>query len=572
MPRSRLNLCKSLPGVLAALLIFCGGTLQAGAANTHGLASVEWLAAKLDSPKLVLLDASQTFNYIDAHIPGARSVSFPEALSVSGNTTVSYGGGIDFISDSGAPYPFQDLPREPMEKIFRSWGINDDSIVVVYDHGETMLASRLFYSLYYWGVKNVYILDGGFYKWREKNLPVSTEIPPAPVPGTVTIGTGKSEILADTQEVLNASGSPDKVQIFSFLNSRSLYKQPMYNRLGRIPHTMNTPEEMFLNKDKTFKSPEEIKRIFAFFGASPDKPTITYCGGNVAGSTGFFILKFLAGYSNVKLYGGSLLAWEHDERILPLWAYDQVYKMRDNGWIAWWNGARTRSLGNIHTSLIDIRSESEYAAGHLPFALNIPYRVFKETLGDWERLAARLEVGGVNQGHEAIVYGNGLTRESALAAWTLEYLGQRAVSVGIESLRDWENQGHRPVKTPPELGKKRVPFDLIIEPSPYKPSLRSALRADLKKVPDFPRIFIASGPVPPKNTPPGEMMHIHSARALKPEGGLLDAGALYTLFSENYKIPKLAEIVCVADDPADAALNWFAMKQLGYPNVTVLLP
>jgi 3-mercaptopyruvate sulfurtransferase SseA len=36
-------------------------------------------------------------------------------------------------------------------------------------------------------------------------------------------------------------------------------------------------------------------------------------------------------------------------------------------------------------------------------------------------------------------------------------------------------------------------------------------------------------------------------------------------------LPRHAEIICVADDPGEAAANYFILKLMGFPNVKVLL-
>jgi hypothetical protein len=36
-------------------------------------------------------------------------------------------------------------------------------------------------------------------------------------------------------------------------------------------------------------------------------------------------------------------------------------------------------------------------------------------------------------------------------------------------------------------------------------------------------------------------------------------------------VPRSAELVCVADDPGEAAVNYFILKLMGYPDVKVLV-
>lgn len=35
-------------------------------------------------------------------------------------------------------------------------------------------------------------------------------------------------------------------------------------------------------------------------------------------------------------------------------------------------------------------------------------------------------------------------------------------------------------------------------------------------------------------------------------------------------VPRYAEIICIADEPGEAAANYFILKSMGYPDVKVL--
>ena len=54
-------------------------------------------------------------------------------------------------------------------------GIGDASHVVVYDHMGGQFATRLWWSLVYYGHDAVSVLDGGWNRWVEEGRPVSAE-------------------------------------------------------------------------------------------------------------------------------------------------------------------------------------------------------------------------------------------------------------------------------------------------------------------------------------------------------------------------------------------------------------
>ena len=164
--RKTLKYCFLL--VLAGLLVFAHTALAQGVAGN--LVSVDWLQDNLKKKDVLILDASNTKNYLAKHIPGAISVSFTEQESVSQGVSLSYGGGVDFFTDmETCPYAFQEMPVPQMEKLFQAWGISPNLKIIMYDEGGIFHAARLFYSLYYHGfpVKSLDILVGCLSKWQE---------------------------------------------------------------------------------------------------------------------------------------------------------------------------------------------------------------------------------------------------------------------------------------------------------------------------------------------------------------------------------------------------------------------
>ncbi len=61
--------------------------------------------------------------------------------------------------------------------------------------------------------------------------------------------------------------------------------------------------------DGTFKPVEELREIYAPFGVTADKEAIIYCVIGGRSNQTWFVLKYLLGYPNVRLYDGSWLEW-----------------------------------------------------------------------------------------------------------------------------------------------------------------------------------------------------------------------------------------------------------------------
>ena len=216
------------------------------------------------------------------------------------------------------------------------------------------------------------------------------------------------------------------------------------------------PSDDFYNADKTFKSADEIRRMLSYLGVKPEQQVYTYCGGGIAASVPFFAARFILDYPQVKLYQESELGWLRDERVLPYWTYDAPLLIRETDWLKTWGGKMFRMYGVSEVSMIDVRPADVFKQGHMPYALNIPADVFKSNLKNPEKLAEILGQAGVNASHEAVVISDaGLNSNSALAFFMLESLGQKRVSVFMDSIDKWLERGLEVTKDATAVGPKK---------------------------------------------------------------------------------------------------------------------
>ena len=518
-------------------------------AANNNLVDVMWLEKNLKNPNVLILDASSAAAYARKHIPGAVNTDF-------------------------YAYGIKDVSLEKTEATFQSWGVSPNKRIVLYDQGDTMLATRVFFSLYYAGfpVKNLAILDGGFSKWEEQKLPVTKDVPPSQQ-GSFRIRKFDESVRARLPEFLTASGDPVHNVLLEALEPSWHYGEfKMMVRPGHIPNAVMLPRNDFLNADKTFKSPEEIKRMLAFLHIAPDQQIYTHCGGGVAASVPFFALKFIVGYPNVKLYVESEMGWLSDERQLPFWTYDAPFLMRDTQWLQFWDSQMLRTYLHPDLSIVDVRPAEAFNQGHLPYSLNIPADVFKSNINNPTKLAALLGPAGVDASHEAvIVSGAGLTKESALAFLMLEKLGQQKVSIFVDSLDQWSKRGF-PVKTEATVvAPRKTPQDAAIPPTTYPDNLRSGvITSDAKGAGVYPRVLIASGANVPAQAQDGKVVHVPYTDLLNPDGTPKAAKDIWNILTKA-GVPRFAELVCFSDDPAEAAANYYILKLMGFPDIKVLV-
>jgi 3-mercaptopyruvate sulfurtransferase SseA len=543
-----------------ALILASCLTLTAAAAAVetqeglhNHLADVHWLQQNLKNPDVVVLDASPQ-TYPQKHIPGAVSVNIYELFAYG------FGG----ISDART------------EQVFQSWGISAGKKVVMYDSGGDNLATRLFFDLDYHGFpeKDLYVLDGGLSKWQKEGLPVTNEATPPPQRGSFKIAKMNDDLRVGLPDFLTGSGDPAHYALVEGLEPTWHFGAiAPFERGGHPPNGIMAPQDDFYNPDKTFKSPEEIRAMLNYLGIRPEQQLYTYCGGGVAASVPFFAAKFIAGYPNVKLFPESELGWLSDPRGLPYWTFDAPYLMRQTGWLQFWSGKMIRMFLGAPISIVDVRPAAEFNQGHVPFSLNIPSEVFKNNVSNPARLAEILGPAGVNPAHEAVVIsGAGLSKDSALAFVMLEKLGQKKVSIFMDSIEQYAKLGYPVSKDATVVAPKKAPHDLSIPPATYPEQFRSGvLIADTNSTNGtYPKVFIASGKELPAKAQAGKVVHVPYTELLNADGSPKAAKDIWNIL-EKAGVPRYAELVCISDDPGEASVDYFILKLMGFPDVKVLV-
>ena len=532
------NLARWLWAIVAGSLFIAHGA----AAESNRLVSVQWLGQNLGRGDLLLIDASPATLHAANHIPGAVNVD-----------VFSFGGRNPSASE--------------MQGLIQSWGVSPGKKVVIYDQGGTYFATSLLFDLYYYGVAPgaLVVLDGGLAKWQAQGGAVTKEPTVAPKPGTFRVAKVNEKVRVRLPEFLVASGDPAGNALVEALEPGQHFGgMKFFDRAGHIPNAVMTPTADFYNADKTFKSPEEIRRMLAYLGVRPEQQVYTHCGGGIAASVPFFAMKFMLDFPRVKLYKESQLEWLRDDRGLPFWTYDAPNLTRDKAWLNGWGNKMMRSFGVAKLTVIDVRPEASFKQSHVPFAINVPAEVFRRSLASPAALTEALGAAGVDPDHEAVIVSErGLNADSALAFLMLERVGQKRVSVLADSVDDWAFAGF-----PIEKDAK----DPSAAPTSYPVSHQAGLvTSERREAPGlYPKVYLASGKSLPSNVPEGKVIHLPYTDLVNADGKPKAAMEIWnTLVKAG--VPRYAEIVTFSDDPGEAAANYFILKTMGYPDIKVLV-
>lgn len=85
----------------------------------------------------------------------------------------------------------------------------------------------------------------------------------------------------------------------------------------------------------------------------------------------------------------------------------------------------------------------------------------------------------------------------------------------------------------------------------------------------YSRIMISSEKDMPAKVQEGKVVHIAYTDLLNGDGTPKEAKDIWKILA-NAGIPRYAELVCFSADPGEAAVNYFILKLMGFPDVKVL--
>ncbi len=258
------------------------------------------LAARLDDPHLLIIDARSPDDYAKGHLPGA--INLP---------------GIDWRTPEVKPGqgPSQYLFRDPAnpdridlaryEALLSTAGVRNDHRVVVYgNHAGKTDGSVPAMILRLLGHRDVAFLDGiGVEQWTASGYALSTQ-PRTLAPSTYSaVDTGAVWSLAQVLERLD-----DPSVVFHDTRSAAEFsgKNPRDNaRGGHIPGAALLNYEDLLDPNtRTALPPQAVARKLAARGITPDKTVVLYCQTATRVSLPYLLLGDL-GYHNIAVYDAS---------------------------------------------------------------------------------------------------------------------------------------------------------------------------------------------------------------------------------------------------------------------------
>ena len=278
--------------VAGSLALLGGAVLAATPIPAGPLVSTEWLAQNLDNQQVRIVEVSVNPGlYERGHVPGAVNFSWHQDL----NDRVRR----DIVS------------KEGFEALLSKAGVSPDTTVVLYGDTNNWFAAWGAWVFDIYGVKNVKLLDGGRKKWEAENQPLNNRVPEYAATA-YRVGHVNTQLRARLSDALAAAEGKSNAKLVD-IRSADEYSGKIFApagvpelsiRAGHIPGAANVPWGQAVKEDGTFKSADELKKLYASAGVDGSRPIITYCRIGERSSHTWFALSKILGY-NVKNYDGS---------------------------------------------------------------------------------------------------------------------------------------------------------------------------------------------------------------------------------------------------------------------------
>ncbi len=279
------------------LLLLCG-SVQAeqykGFPRAHALVTADEVKSMLDGtgPKPIVLAAVTRVSWLLEHIPGAFHAPRKAYTDQAGMA----------------------VNRERFQEFARALGIDNDSIVVVYDNAYD--AARLWWLFRLYGKPDVRVLDGGLDAWKDAGYDLERG------PGRAARVAGKfvaAPVLADWTAVMadvNQGRTDTATQVW---DTRDVGEWDGSTQIGGLPAGRIGWAQFVGWRDfrkaaegrpSEFRPATEISALLTQAGFEPEHDHIFYCHSGVRAATPLFAL-YLMGFpiERLHLYDGSWIEW-----------------------------------------------------------------------------------------------------------------------------------------------------------------------------------------------------------------------------------------------------------------------
>jgi len=259
--------------------------------RADALVDADWAEQHLDDAKVVFVEVDEDVSAYDGgHLAGAVR--------------------LDWQTELQDPVRRDFVDKGEFEQLLSRKGIGNDDTVVLYGGNNNWFAAYAYWYFKLYGHRDVKLLDGGRKKWELDGRALTKDAVERPKT-QYTAQEQDASIRAFRDEAIAAIGAKNLVDVRSpdefsgKLMAPAHLPQEQAQRPGHIPTAVNVPWSKAANDDGTFKSDDDLRKLYADAGLDTSKETIAYCRIGERSSHTWFALHELLGEPNVKNYDGS---------------------------------------------------------------------------------------------------------------------------------------------------------------------------------------------------------------------------------------------------------------------------
>jgi thiosulfate/3-mercaptopyruvate sulfurtransferase len=259
----------------------------------------DWLEKRLGEPGISIVDASW---YLPAQNRDARAEY--QAAHIPGAVFLDQ----DAVSDPDSKLPHTLATPRHFAQFVGGLGISADDTIVVYDGPGFFSAPRAWWMFRVMGVFQVYILDGGFDRWKAAGRPVTAKpTKTAPCIFHADFDAGRMASLADMRHIV-ADGAVQIADARSPGRFAGTDPEPRAGvRSGHMPGARNVPASA-LSENGELLPKDRLKTVIEDAGIDLSGPVVTSCGSGITAAAITLALETL-GHTDNRLYDGSWTEW-----------------------------------------------------------------------------------------------------------------------------------------------------------------------------------------------------------------------------------------------------------------------
>jgi thiosulfate/3-mercaptopyruvate sulfurtransferase len=263
------------------------------------LVSTDWLAARLGTPDLVVVDGSY-------YIPTTKRDAAAEYLA--GHIAGAVRFDMEAIADHANPLPHMLPAAEEFAEAAGALGVGDQDTIVVYDGAGMFASPRVWWTFRVFGAQKVFILEGGLPKWKAEGRPLEQgAVNRAPRNFRARKEPAAVASLGEVQAAL-AGDAVQVVDVRPADRFRGEAPEPRAGlRSGHMPGALNVPYTALI-ENGALAPPERLKQALLAGGVDLEKPIIASCGSGVSAAALWLALDSL-GKAPKALYDGSWAEW-----------------------------------------------------------------------------------------------------------------------------------------------------------------------------------------------------------------------------------------------------------------------